>query len=442
MEQIYVRRPSLYAIERQNFRTPRVHEIAQLIAGDVLAQQFSIGSPDPVPINQTFGKMRAGCNKTHFSEALKGLLEQGILHTDRQYIVGKKARSYIVTEEALEMDFEWKTFNVNADADERYLNYIENSDTEAQKKHFFNIRPDWYTGAGQYLERKEAQGLLSIDWEQFYKMKTAQQLSERIREVVQVQKGVGSKRTFFLLCELKYRFGQLHELRNGTEDTYCHQSEINGRIYSTFTQIPREVRKNIRYEYAGHKWTKWGHPAEVFPYNGTEFIEIDVKNCQPVLLAALLKREGVEADELLKDTTEGKFHGRMMEALGIDTKDKDTIYKPALFHFLYGRAGDPTRKKFRDIFAAIYGKEGVEFIEAHKRQHGHHELPIQLQRMEATAMILKAARRVRHLFPSAPVLSVHDSLIVPNEEKIVEATIGAIKKAFSDLYEVNVKTNP
>lgn len=441
MAQIYVRRPSLHAIERHNFRTERIHEIAQLIAGDVLAQQFSVGSSDPVPINQTYGTIRAGCRKNRFNEALNGLLEQGILYTDRQYIVGKRARAYTVTEEALELDFEWKSFSVNADADERYLNYVENNDTEAQKKHFFNIRPDWYRAAWEYLERKEVEGF-TIDWNQFYQMKTAQQLSERIREVVHIHKGVGEKKTFFLLCELKYRFSQLHELRNGTENTYCHQSEVNGRIYSTFTQIPREFRKNNRYEYAGNNWTKWGHPAEVFAYNGKALTEVDVNNCQPVLLAALLKREGVEADKLLKDTTEGKFHARMMTALAIDPKEKDTTYKPALFHFLYGRAGDPTRNKFKDVFAWIYGAEALEFIEEHKRKHGHHELPIQLQRMEATAMIMKAARRVRHLFPSAPVLTVHDSIIVPDEEKIVKATSKAIKRAFFDLYGVEVKTTP
>ena len=61
-----------------------------------------------------------------------------------------------------------------------------------------------------------------------------------------------------------------------------------------------------------------------------------------------------------------------------------------------------------------------------------------MQKMEAAAMIYRAARRVRHLFPSAPVITVHDSLMIPHDEKIIKAAVKAVKGAFFDLYGLNV----
>jgi len=442
MRQIYSRAPSFHSLEAAKFRTKREREIAKIITGDIATQQWNEGEPVFINLHGKYGAARIGCSKRGYYGALKALLDQDYLITDNHYIKGKKAKGYQITEKLITEGFKWRTYTVNqVGADQMQQSFEENPDTEAQLAHFPNLRPDWMLSAALgYMERKQATGhITAIDYDLFYKhIKTPQQLSEAIEAVITISDELSAKDRFFLIGELKWRFIQLHDLRQGTLPYQCHQSTVNDRIYSTLTQIPREFRKAMRVQYTGEKWTKWGHPAELAPYNGKEMTEVDVKNAQPCLLAALLTKEGVRADDLLKDTTEGKFHGLMMQTLGIEPSEKDITYKPALFHFLYGRHNDPTRKEFKAAFRALYGSEATNWIESHKREHGHHELPIIMQKMEAAAMIYRAARRVRHLFPSAPVITVHDSLMIPHEEKIIKAAVKAVKGAFFDLYGLNV----
>jgi hypothetical protein len=61
--------------------------------------------------------------------------------------------------------------------------------------------------------------------------------------------------------------------------------------------------------------------------------------------------------------------------------------------------------------------------------------------MEAAAIIKRAARRIRHLYPHAPVITCHDSIIVPEDEAILAATDAAIKHAYKTLYGLDVSTN-
>lgn len=441
---MYIRRPVPVLIEREFLtgRSSQFKKATRLIVGDILSLQTF--TEDPVRINQEYGAKRAGCSIATFNKALKELQQERdgirfIVQTEN-HRAGHNAKGYNVPPEALSEGFEWKTVYAETAKQLECPGHLVTEDTEAQRIHFRNIRTDQYLPAIEFLQRKEREGRLEVvNWKQVYAYKNAKQLAEALTDISalkiidpKVEDGQS------LLLELSFRFNQLHELVTGGADTFIFLHEQTQRIYSTFTLIPREFRKALRYHYTGGNYTKRLRPAEIAPYNGCNLVEVDVRNCQPLLLAALLKTEGIQARRMLQDTQEGTFHSAMMKTLGIDDKDP---YKARLFHFLYGRPNDPTRAEFSEAFTDLYGMEAVKFIEEHKRTKGYKALPILLQRMESSAMIFKAARRVRHLHPAAPVLSVHDSLLIPDREEIQEATSLAIKSAFSELWHIEAKTN-
>jgi hypothetical protein len=440
--QTYVQRPVPVLVENE-FSTGKSSRIARLIVGDILAHQYQVGQDEPVRINQQYGAARAGCSVHTFNQALSRLQKGAFVVQTENHRKGHNAKGYNVPAEILSEGFSWKSFHVHQANPLHTPGHIQTEDTEAQRIHFRNIRADHYLPAIEFLQRKERAQLLEVtDWRQFYKCRNAQQLAEILTDISALKiidpKG---KNAQALLLELSFRFYQLHQLATGGADTFIFLHEQTQRIYSTFTQIPREFRKGLRYHYTGGNYTRNLKPAEIAPYNGCGFAEVDVRNSQPLLLSVFIKKNGIHAPRLLNDTQGGTFHISMMDALGIPHDQKNTGYKPRLFHYLYGRANDPTRDEFKAAFSDLYGGEAAAWIEQHKREKGYRSLPINLQQLESAAMIYRAARRVRHLHPSAPVLTVHDSLLIPDRPDILEASSLAIKRAFSDLYGIDARTS-
>ena len=428
-------------------RRSHTKTVSRLILGDILSVQAF--RSDPVHINQEYGCRRAKCSKATFTKALKEL-QEGV--DGRPFIVqtsnhraGHKAKGYNIPSEVLSEGIEWKELPIDKPAITELPGHLQTEDTEAQRIHFRNIRADWYFPSLAFLERMktEREGtpgrIVSINFEEFNKVRSAQQLAEALTDFSRppiVTTNLEDPGAFLL--EIAYRFHQLHQLATGGTDYFIFQLDLTQRIYSTVTQIYREARGGFRYHYTGGNYTRLLRPSEIAPYNGLPFTEIDVANCQPLILAALLNGEGVPCKKLLQDTQDGSFHRTMMNALGIT--DKGT-QKKQLFHYLYGRPNDRSRDPYREAFTDVYGHESSQFIEQHKWENGYKALPIQMQRMESSAMIFRASRRVRHLHPSAPVLSVHDSLLIPFREELIQDTRKAIKHAFYDLYGVEATVN-
>jgi len=459
MEQIYTRRP-VPAIARAEKPT-KAQRIGELITGDVLISEI-VQSGEPVHINQQQAAKRSGCSTDTIKRALKELVKRQILSIHKDYSAGHFSRSYTLTEAAKASPVIWRTYKVNRLAELDNPAHIQNEDTASQLEAFKRITIDWQTAAQLFIERKVNAGSCTLQeerkaWGIFYRCKSPAQIAQRIEQILTLE---DTREGRFTRLEIEFRLYQLDELARGTADYYAFEHVKTGRIYSTFTQIPREFRKCMRAHHFG-AWNANSQPAEIAPYYGKRMYEIDVKASQITLLAALLSTGGINTQQLREDTANGRFYPRILEAMNIPAAEKDTRLKPALFHWLYGfeykRGHQPKRKgsdqlkrwndaqesrtKFAQAFAQMYGAQAVAFIQDHKKRKGYKALPIELQKMEAAAIIKRAARRIRHLYPHAPVITCHDSIIVPEDEAILAATDAAIKHAYKTLYGLDVSTN-
>lgn len=460
MEQIYTRKP-IPAIAKAKKPT-KASRITELLAGDLLIGH--IVQPDqPLYINTAQAANKYGCAMDTIKRALRDLVALNVASIYKEYSAGNFSRSYNLSAEAIESPYKWKTFVFTRQPLQADTRHIQNEDTAAQLDAFNRITVDWRTAAEKFIQRKIADASCSIQanerkaWGAFYGCKSPAQVAQQLDSILTFE---DTKEGKAVRLEIEFRLYQLDELARGTAEYYAFEHEKTGRIYSTFTQIPREFRSCLRVHHSG-AWNRNSQPAEIAPYFGQAMREIDVKASQIALLSALLDRGGINASQLKEDTSAGKFHTRMMEAMNIDQAQKNSTYKPALFHWLYGfeykegyqpkrkdleqlkrwNASQETRQAFAQTFAKLYGLEALAFIQMDKKQRGYKALPIELQKMEAAAIIKRAARRVRHLYPQAPVITCHDSIIVPEDEGILTATAEAIKYAYSKLYGLEVSTN-
>ena len=459
MEQIYTRRP-IPAIAKA-IKPTKAQRIAELLTGDVLVSEI-VQRGEPVNVNQEQAAKRSGCSTDTVKRALQDLVKRQILTVHKEYSAGNFARSYTLTEAARDSPVIWRTYRVNRLAQIDNPAHIQNEDTAAQLEAFNRITVDWRTAAQLFIERKVSAGACTmIDqrkaWGNFHRCKSPAQIAQALDQILTIEDTREGKYT---RLEFEFRMYQLDELARGAADYYAFEHSKTGRIYSTFTQIPREFRKCLRVHHSG-AWNANSQPAEIAPYYGKRMHEVDVKASQIALLSALLDRGGINASKLKEDTAKGKFHGRMMGEMNIPAEAKDTKYKPALFHWLYGfeykeghqpkrkgsdqlkrwNEGQQTRAAFAGAFGQMYGAAALQYIQDHKRRKGYKALPIELQKMEAAAIIKRAARRIRHLYPQAPVITCHDSIIVPEDEAILAATDAAIKHAYKTLYCLEVSTN-
>jgi hypothetical protein len=185
-----------------------------------------------------------------------------------------------------------------------------------------------------------------------------------------------------------------------------------GRLHTNFTILKSFLRKNC------------------LTIDGCETTEIDIKNSQPLFLSKLIndsRSKWVNSEELNLFkylTMNGKYYQYLMTELNINRPDaKELTYK-----VLFGRNGKNSKsdKMFSRLFPTIHS-----FIKLYKIEMGDYRvLAYDLQKAESNLIFNKIIRQVITLYPQIKLVTVHDSIIVPNKWK---EEVSAI--FYSKLYE-------
>lgn len=206
-----------------------------------------------------------------------------------------------------------------------------------------------------------------------------------------------------------------------------------GRVHSVVTSMNRQLRRTLHFG------------------DDQSLVEFDIRCSQPFLLYAMLSddlRQAIDALEFLDLCRSGDLY----EALtGNMTRDDA---KEAFFHFLFAWPTDPSNGRMRPNedskkerarqcrnniartmaarFPSING-----FIDKAKRQHGGHKrFSHQMQRLESGLVIDGVCGQLMQLFPTMPLLTIHDSLLV------AESDAKEVLPIFRDVMERGLGVRP
>jgi hypothetical protein len=231
-----------------------------------------------------------------------------------------------------------------------------------------------------------------------------------------------------------------------------------GRFYSSITEIPsiahpflyfndenRESQNKLFYDEIfglisyddmfGDIYEQGMAKQEINKEKKWKFI--DVVNCQPLLLAALIKN-----DEYKKDVEQGVFYDKLARALHLVNPQKEYNRETAKLYsykYIFFKA-EPFKTDKGIVYKALnsmYGKDFVKQLDdvrlkAKDGVYKKNNLAVLLQHLEANIFVEKFK------FSSFPCLTKHDCLIV--QEENVEEADTLIKKYFIEEYGLKVQT--
>lgn len=149
--------------------------------------------------------------------------------------------------------------------------------------------------------------------------------------------------------EVDLKFAVIDELKNkqSNNSLRCRLSILFGlygkrwmkkgqnvdRIYHSLSNLSRISRKHIHIK-------------------GKKFHNIDIKNCQPLLLCYLLLQNGLEIDEnYKKDCENGSLYERFIDNYTSRDEVKVMLYKSIYFDF---KPGNEIAEKFKNLYPATY----------------------------------------------------------------------------------------
>jgi hypothetical protein len=177
-----------------------------------------------------------------------------------------------------------------------------------------------------------------------------------------------------------------------------------GRMHTNFTILKSFVRKNNLY------------------LDGKKTFEVDIPNSQPLFLAKLIENSNsvISFDELelFKILTKnGNFYQYIMDNSEIKTKKEA---KKLIYRVLFGKNWKSKENIiFSSIFPSIYN-----FIKQYKVSSGDYRiLSHQLQKMESELIYNKIIKTILYICPDAKIITVHDSIISTIDYKDIIETI-------------------
>ena len=137
--------------------------------------------------------------------------------------------------------------------------------------------------------------------------------------------------------QLRTRLSCLFAL-NG--DRYIKKGNIVDRVYHSFSNLSRISREHLHFD-------------------GEEFNNVDIKNCQPLLLCYLIKQKGLQFDtSYLNDCQAGKFYESFLDLsqpTAVIKKERE-LKKVELYRsiFFYFRPSAAISKRFKSIYPLTY----------------------------------------------------------------------------------------
>jgi hypothetical protein len=168
-----------------------------------------------------------------------------------------------------------------------------------------------------------------------------------------------------------------------------------GRVHTNITNLKSELRKHLS-------------------VNGEGLVNLDIRNSQPLVFAALLKEHFGESGRVPADVRHfmdlcqaGTFYDYLMGESGIPS-DQRSAFKRSFFGRVFFIWNDPPTKEalaFGAVFPNVY--RVIREMKADK----YEALAQQLQRKESSIMIGGVASRCMREIPQAFVGTIHDSIL-------------------------------
>ena len=183
-----------------------------------------------------------------------------------------------------------------------------------------------------------------------------------------------------------------------------------GRMHTNFTILRSFIRKNC------------------LLIDGEETCEIDIKNSQPLFLAKLINDIGTnwvkkeEFDIFRQLTINGNFYQYLMNVLDIKERNKA---KELTYKVLFGRNAGSSKadKMFSQVFPTIH-----KFIKLYKKESGDYKMmAYDLQKAESNLIYNKIIKRIMNEYPEIKMITVHDSIVIPEQWREIVNTIFEIE---------------
>ena len=302
----------------------------------------------------------------YYNYYINFLLEKGIIQLEKKHRKGKSSKIYSINREILKSEIGRFT-NSDKVIIKKYNSKLESSASDTSKspieievrnkiiRDLYDFKID-YDGAMGFIE-------------------------ENISDKDSVNRNLYS----------------VESIKNG--NLFFHFDKF-GRFHTNFTILKSEIRKNF------------------LTIDGSRTCEIDIKNSQPLFLSKLINivnTKWVKSDELELFSSlveNGEFYGYLSNNLNLTGKEesKKLVYK---VFFGQNRKGSIDDEKFISLFPTIHN-----FIKLYKRENSdYRSLSHHLQRMESDLIFNKIIKRLMISNPDLKILTIHDSMIVSEDNK-------------------------
>lgn len=330
-----------------------------------------------------------------YNHYLDYLINRGIIEMSRNYLAGRNARTYMVSEKVLRGEI---------------IRY-SNTDSTLLKKYRNKVA------------QVEEGGISSSPIDPSVKAKLVEDL---------FYVDVDLTKSIFFLDHLKDRDDDIYN-RN-VYSVQCidgkhifYHFDGYGRMHTNFTILKSFIRKNC------------------LLIDGETTHEIDIKNSQPLFLTKIIESSGtkwVKDDEFRLFsylTKNGLYYQYIMDASGINDRRlvKEWTYKVLFGRNAYNSKAD---KLFSSLFPTIHN-----FIKLYKRERKDYKvLAYELQRAESKVLYNRIVKTIMEKIPGAKIITVHDSVIVPtsirSEVELIFDEIMSSEFKFSEkaLKELNI----
>jgi hypothetical protein len=202
-------------------------------------------------------------------------------------------------------------------------------------------------------------------------------------------------------------------IRNGMY--YASRCEY-GRFHSNFTAVSRSGRKLLR------------------SANGLPLVEVDISNCQPLLLGGYLRKLSPQAgirveDEYIRVCEEGQFYEHLADELRTsgELPNADRSYvKERAIRLLFQKPSNMARNPLSRALQRSF--PGLHQLVMTAKQENYKNLSHELQRLESKILIDKVCGNLFQRHPNLSILTVHDSILC--EESYVDEVKGEIIMQF------------
>lgn len=176
-----------------------------------------------------------------------------------------------------------------------------------------------------------------------------------------------------------------------------------GRFHTNYTILKKEIRS---------RFLRFGNAA---------VREIDITNSQPFFLYVLMRESGFDKfDGFDDDVLSGKIYERLRDLSGKTRKE----VKVNVYSVLFGR--NMTANYWNELFCSLYPNV-YAWVRDYKVKHKTYKAIAQnLQRIEAEFMFGTLIPRVMSYDPELPLITIHDSIIIP------DYAYGEVRRIFDD----------